>query len=353
MTDRPSLIIVPGMGEHTDASFKAEVVEAINYSFGLYPSWRGKAIEDFVDIVPCEYNSFFSKQRETMADAARPMAERLAALETAGFHPVTGELTKWGSELDKDNFFKTHWLDVLFYRYTMLSEPIRIKVSAITAQEVSSKGAENVHVLGHSLGTSVVHDSLASLYATGGGSGGKNLSTRSSKLGSVHLVANVSRLLQSFVRVSESVVHPCGASGCTFGYFQYRHILDPFTIPSPFDPIANGVWQDPFTLSDNQYQRLRPRLVTDLNTHGIGHYLKNPECHVPFLKSLGIGFKPKKTEIEKAFEEHQSTSLQGKAETLQRKWDELNLASMSSVEAFIKAAQALRDMLASFGQSFR
>src|SRR5688500_7871057 len=96
-----SLLIVPGMGEHTDASFKKEVVAALDYALGLYPDWKSKSIEDLVDVVPCEYDSFFAKHRNQMANAAKPLAERLAQLETAGLHPITGDLTKWDSELNK------------------------------------------------------------------------------------------------------------------------------------------------------------------------------------------------------------------------------------------------------------
>jgi hypothetical protein len=353
MPGKPSLIAVPGMGQHTGDSFKKEIVDALSYALSLYPKWQGQTIDQLVDVVPCEYDSIFNEYRDAMADASKPLADRLATLQAAKLFPIVGEITKWDAELNKDNFFRTHWLDVLFYRYTMLAEPIRIKVARAVADEVKAKGAENVHVLGHSLGTAVVHDSLASLYVDGPvAEGGKNLSTRSSKLGSVHMVANVSRALESFAKVAESVVHPCGRGGCVFAYYQYRHIVDPFTIPSPFEPIANGIWKDPFSLPPTEYQRLRPRLVTELNTHSISSYLENPECHVPLLNSLGCGFSPAAGDVRKAFDAHGKKSLQGKAEMLQQKWDSMKLAGLGGAEAFIRAAQALRDLLARFGQSF-
>ena len=65
-----------------------------------------------------------------------------------------------------------------------------------------------------------------------------------------------------------------------------------------------------------------------------------------------FGFSANKTDFKKAFEAHEEKSLQGKAEVLLQRWEELNLTQFSSVEAFIKAAQALRDMLAGFGKTF-
>ena len=262
------------------------------------------------------------------------------------------EIARWDSELNQDNFFKTHWLDVIFYRYTGLGEVIRIKLARLIAETIGNVGAQNVHVLGHSLGTSVVHDTLASLYAPPNASSmDHNLSPRTTKMASVHLVANVSRLLQSFVDVNRSVVNPC-RDGCAGTYYQYRHVLDPFMIPFPFDPVINDVWCDDIEHDSFMYRELKPKLVTDLNTHGITHYLENPVCHVPLLQVLNIDFAPNKTETKKAFKMHQQKALQGKAELLQQKWDAIDLANKESVEAFIRAAQALRDMLATFGQEF-
>jgi hypothetical protein len=350
MAKKPSLIIVPGMGEHDEKSFKKEIVDALNYALGLYADWEGKDIESFVDIVPFEYNSFFTKYRAKVSTGSQGVGKLLETLTADKLAPIVGEFSKWNEELNKDNFFKTHWLDVLLYRFCMLREPIRLKLADALIKAVKAKGSQKVHILGHSLGTSVVHDTLAKLYADPPDPE-RNLSPVTHRLASVHMVANVSRLLERFVEVAKSVVHPC-KGGCTFAYFQYRHIVDPITIPSPFEPMANDVWVDPAKLSESQYQRLRPRLVTDLNTHAVGHYLQNPECHVPLLETLGFGFSANKTEFKKAFEAHEQKALQGKAEDLQKRWEDLNVTQWSSVEAFIRAAQALRDMLAGFGKNF-
>ncbi|MDZ7803643.1 hypothetical protein [Thiohalophilus sp.] len=353
MPDKPTLILVHGMGEHTGDSFREEVTTSLNYALGLYEKWQGKQIQERVNLVPFGYNTIFNEHREKLADTALPLVQRLDKLQGAG---VTGmmsqEIARWDSELNQDHFFKTHWLDVIFYRYTGLGELIRVKLARLISETIRDVGAQNVHVLGHSLGTSVVHDTLASLYAPPGESSlDHNLSLRTSKLASVHLVANVSRLLQSFVDVNRSVVNPC-RNGCVGTYYQYRHVLDPFMIPSPFEPVINDIWCEEIEHDAFMYQELRPKLITDLNTHAVTHYLKNPVCHVPLLQVLNIDFAPNKTERKKAFKAHQDTALQGKAEFLQQKWDTIDLADKESVEAFIRAAQGMRDMLAAFGKDF-
>lgn len=353
MPDKPSLIIVHGMGEHTEQSFKKEIVDSLNYALGLYDKWQGKKIDELVDIIPFEYNSYFDKHRKLLADASQPLASRLEQLQLAGIKVVVGEIAKWESELNKDNFFKTHWLDVLFYRYTDLAEPIRLKLAETIVKAIRNRGAQNVHVLGHSLGTSVVHDTLASLYSPSVPVDlGRNLSPSSEKLPSVHLVANVSHLLESFVGTGASVVNPC-KKGCVRTYYQYRHVLDPFMLPSPFEPVENGIWCEEIELSKMRYQELRPRLLTDLNTHAITHYLENPVSHVPLMQVLNFGFAPSETQISKAFKLHkEAKSIQGRAEDIKNKWEAINLKNLNSVEAFIKSGQALRDMLAEYGKTF-
>lgn len=353
MPVKPTLILVHGMGEHTGDSFREEITTSLDYALGLYDKWQGKSIQDLVNLLPFGYNDIFNQHREMIADTATPLVQRLDRLQAAG---VTGmmsqEIARWDSELNQDHFFKTHWLDVIFYRFTGLGELIRAKLAKLIAGTIDDVGAQNVHLLGHSLGTSVVHDTLASLYAPPGESSlDHNLSPRTSKLATVHLVANVSRLLQSFADVNRSVVNPC-KKGCVGTYYQYRHVLDPFMIPQPFDPVINDTWCEAIEHDEFMYQELRPKLVTDLNTHAVTHYLKNPLCHVPLLQVLNIDFAPTKTDRKKAFRAHQETALQGKAELLQHKWDAIDLANRESVEAFIRAAQGLRDMLAAFGRDF-
>lgn len=351
---KPSLIIVHGMGDHTRDSFKAEIVESLNYALSLYKDWKKKKIEDLVEIEPFEYNSTFEQHRDRMAQSSVPLQERLAALTAANLHPIPNGFAAWDGELNQDDFFRTHWLDVLFYRFTYLAEMVRLDLARLITETIDEKGAENVHILAHSLGTSVLHDTLASLYkAEPAYPKPRTLDPDAEKLRSVHMVANVSSLLQSFAKAGQSVVNPCD-NGCTFTYFQYRHVLDPITWPSPFDPVANDYWQDPFSLGETVYQRLRPSLITDFNTHAITHYLQNPQCHAPMMKALGFKFWPSDEEIKDAFTAHGKKALEGQAQALQDRWKELKpkLSGLDDVAGFIRAAQALREMLAGFGKGF-
>jgi hypothetical protein len=95
MATKPSLIIVHGMGKHTEASFKKEIVDSLNYSLKLYDKWKNKKIENLVDIVPFEYDSIFNKHRKSMSDVSKPLSDRFANLMSSGITAVVGEITKW------------------------------------------------------------------------------------------------------------------------------------------------------------------------------------------------------------------------------------------------------------------
>lgn len=348
MPTKQTLIIVHGMGDPKD--FKQDVIGSLNSGLDLYPAHKGKKIEQLVDIVYYEYDTVWNKYRKTMADARKKFAGRLDALEAAGWHPIRGDFLTWEKDIDGDSFFKTHLLDALFYRYSFLAEPVRIGLAKEIVKAVEAKGAENVHILGHSLGTSVVHDCLESLYKKyETHKREKNLDPALHQLGSVHLVANVSCVLQTFKAVDQSLVRPC--NGCTHAYYQYRHALDPFTWPSPFDPIPNGLWTAACIGDEAQYRALRTTAVMELNPHAIAHYLKDPLCHGPLLQMLGLPLTH--ADIMKAAVAYEANALQGKAEALRDRWRELELDRLEGLPALIKAARALRDFLANFGQTFK
>ena len=136
---------------------------------------------------------------------------------------VVDRINQLEATLSKDSFFTTHWLDVILYYLTLLCEPVRLKVAEVVAARIAEVGGANVHVLAHSLGTAVVHDALAKTYGPDNltASTGKvlNLSPIEHRLGGVHMVANVSRALQTFVKVGSSIVRP-GELGCTSVYME-------------------------------------------------------------------------------------------------------------------------------------
>ena len=355
------LIVVHGMGNHTEASVMTEVTSSIDSALSLYPdSGSNHSATSSIDIVPVAYNDIFDDYRQKVASEAGDLASRLekiggSATPLAG---TTNSLNRINMQVGDDDVFLTHWLDVILYRYTLLSKPIQLRVAQVVADQVSARGSSNVHIMGHSLGTAVVHDSLSRLYSlpitTSDGDSVPPLKIQQHKLGGVHMVANVSRLLQHRfkVGVSTSLVKP-GEAGCTSAYYEYRHKLDPFTKFRPFDPTDNEVWINHDAYED-VYRLIHDGLtaVTEANVHALGHYIRNPAVHLPLLKAL-FGFRVRtKAERDNGRKVYLADTVSGKAEALQETIGKINPADEDSIKALLEAGQSFKDMVRSFGEIF-
>jgi hypothetical protein len=176
----------------------------------------------------------------------------------------------------------------------------------------------------------------------------EKLSTASDKLSSVHMVANVSRLLQSFRKAGASEVRP--ALGCCTNFVQYRHKLDPIPQIKPFTPTNNGGWV-PHKVWENNYQLVEPSAVTSANVHALGHYLLDPEVHLPLLSTV-MDFHPTSpAELKAAQDAFNGTTMAGMAKALQQTVEDLDLSGQS-VNNLLVAAKALKDLVNGFGESF-
>jgi len=347
---KPKLVLVHGMGQHTANSFKNDFNEACKMAFNLYPSFSGKSAKDYVDLVSVEYNDIFDEYREKMAERSKPVLERLRAIPnmSGDLTSIASEITKIEANIDDDDFFKTHWLDVIFYRFTPLGEYVRIRVGKEIARTIGSLngGAYRVHVLGHSLGCAVLHDSLAKLYDDNYTLGDEeNLSTRMHKLGSLHMVANTSRVLESFVPVNKSVVKP-GPGGCTAKYYEYRHSLDPITWPKPFNPTDNGGWISNDSWFFKRYQLIRPTSITSEhgNTHSIGHYIFDPKVHLKIFKKI-FGLAPTKKQISEGHENFIDQTLARVANDLEESLGRLRTIDIESIKGLLESANALKTFI--------
>jgi len=355
---KPKLLIVHGMGQHTEASFKGEFVNGCEWAFNLYSNYAGKSPEEYVEIIPVAYNDIFDDFRETLADRSAPAATRLQAIPDMSGALLTKAITAladFESEIDDDEFFKTHWLDVFLYRFTLLGELVRIRVGRKIADAIGTVygGPQNVHIMAHSLGTAVVHDTLSQLYNpdyTLGDIG--HLSDVMHKFGSLHLVANTSRVLESIVKPSQSVVKP-GTNGCTHYYREYRHKLDPVTWPKPFDPKNNGNWISRYRWESRKYALVKPDSVTNEhgNTHNIRHYLADPLVHREIFERI---FDLQLTDEQKTEgqQNYADATLSDVAEDLKDALAELEDLDLDSINGVAMAALKLKTFVEQLGGQY-
>jgi len=89
-------------------------------------------------------------------------------------------------------FIATHVLDVL--QWYLLSQIQHQILAHVAAQILAIKDFENTHIIAHSLGTAVIQRTLQAI-----GSGG--FGHVPGRIGSLHMVANVSRVLEAILFV--------------------------------------------------------------------------------------------------------------------------------------------------------
>lgn len=352
---KKKLVVIHGMGQHDDASVKKEVSDAFSTAFKFYSSLKNATVASKVDVIPVSYNSFFDEYRDKLKQRSGPLGERLAAIDMSVPFPVevVQRINGLEASLGRDEFFTTHWLDVILYFLTLLSEPIRLKVAEAIGKAVAEVGGANVHVMGHSLGTAVLHDTLAKAYGPSNLVSGSrkvlNLSPVEHCLGGVHMVANVSRALQTFVKVGDSIVRP-GPLGCTTVFVEYRHKLDPIPMIRPFNPTDNDGWV-PHDIFRSVYRLIEPSSVTAANVHALGHYLVIPEVHLPLFRLL-FDFDPRDPEAKAAEAAYVKTTVLGKAQALQAAFGDGQISNPDSLRAVLQSAMALKDMVLGFGEEF-
>lgn len=289
------VFLLHGMGHHPQ-SWHEPYVAAIKQAYGLYPFIAERPIEDRVDFVPIQYDHIFSELVTTWASNAKLLAA--ASAETG---VPASKLTNWlaGAGELKDNFAWTHAADVLLYRCFSL---VRNRVCVHVARQITTRVAEQIagagsctwSAIGHSLGTSVLHDTLARLWQPNGNlPGGLAFAPENAQAQMLMMVANVSRVLEVKTAaepydVFETAVAPgfAGQSrrGCRY-YLNLRHRLDPFTVPRMFNP---QLWPDEAALvaKPPRYLCVELEHLHQPDVHDFSHYLRHPSAHIPMLRRL-------------------------------------------------------------------
>lgn len=350
---KPTLLIIHGMGNHTEQSFKEKFDSTMVDVFKLYPSLSTKTFADFVDVKAIPYNSFFEDYRKNYdgSDNKEKFAQLMQKLPSVTATKIFKKILNLQSDIAGDDFFSSHWLDVLFYRFSTIGTPVQIAVAKAVNQAIQDEGgaARRVHVLGHSLGSAVLHDSLAKLYGESSNDFSDPLSPVTHKLGSLHFVANTSKLLQSFIDVKKSVVKP-DHDGCTRRYREYRHSLDPIARVKPFDPTGNGGWIGHYPWEQGYYKLHKLTSVTNQhgNMHSIEHYLFNPKMHLQIFEDVA-GIDLPETEISQGKNEFLQLTLQKVAEKAETAFSNISISDKATVAEFVKAYQTLKNFVEDLG----
>lgn len=288
--DKHILFFVHGIGDGAKGwsdTLRADF-EKLFDSYPLPPG--GRPFAELFHTEEIFYNDFFDDWRKRVAKEA---GAALQLLGDGGLAPdVVTRLLNAGVAVGGGGFLRTHALDVLQYRFLRLvSEAVRSTVDKqimLKLEETDFGTPVRWSIIGHSLGTAVVHETLHEMFKPGAGAEGSDLFQPHA----VVMLANVSQLLHN-PAVTEgadaysSFVHPNrepDRGACRY-YLSSTNGFDPVALAGDFNPPQNWITED--AQRQRRFRRLDFKSIPpNGDVHGFAEYLKHPAVHVPLFRIL-------------------------------------------------------------------
>lgn len=261
-----------------------------------------KADTEGIRIVPLSYCDLIVRQIADWSefgsgDVAGAVRQRFATVA-----PLLGAL-QGISEPDAP-FFWSGPVDLLFYRF-FFDQDIRTHVRTQIADALTPSGAGDTmpscSFICHSMGTSVLHDTLHEMLVdpdTFGGFANMDIQCYAS-------IANVSTVMRSLIDPHASAVRPIGAlpgnhvQASVRRFINVRHSVDPVVLLGLFRP---------FWPTDKRfYRQVTIEQLKWTDVHGLVKYLEHPRVHIPILRVVCGAEIDRRTE-EGAIEEYEDSA---------------------------------------------
>ena len=344
---RSKLIVLHGMGFHSAEATKQTVIDAANRVLRRYTRFKEVRFEDYVHVIGIGYDDIFEDERKRLVENNTKVSD---FLKTGKIAPdFVKKLVELEARIGEDKFFTTHALDVIFYQ-TLLGEQVRLRVVREIADVWKEWRHQDMHIMAHSLGTAVLHDTLHKAYTSG--IGGIKFSPVTHKFDSLWMLANVSNLTFSITPLKikfnpyKSVVRPSYTDdGCTEEFYNYWHVLDPFTLFHKFAPANDGSWV-PEVIYDSLYKSKPDGLKyigSTLNPHDLSEYISNPYVSYRFMSRMlpRDVFDPTEAEIKQADAKYKN--LEGDAKKIAEYVKKIK--SIDDIAQLVEAIKGFEDYL--------
>jgi hypothetical protein len=345
LMNKPMVLVIHGMGTHNPGETKKIIADGLNNAaenFGL----SNFDIYDKVEFYQFNYSDFLDKIRLKDAEQASKLIDHINLLKGHGLgERAASELIEFFAGFGEDKMFYTHWMDVLYYGLMFWGEKIRVdlakKINDLMIEKV--RAGRELHIIAHSLGTSVLHDTLSKIFRkdTDLYSEVPQLDTDRFKIDSLWTVANVSRLLNLLNDIEDpnhSIV-TSDIGGCTDLLFNMRNEFDPFCwIKTYKRPIARL-----------KGKHIKVDTIRKTNTHDLGEYVEHPDFSARFLTSA-LKIRISKQTYYKGMAEYKKTCLIENTSEFLAKVKEIKPSgdpkqSISAIKKVIKAAHELNKLI--------
>ena len=333
------VLLIHGMGTHPldnmTREFKAGLTEAAK-GFGMDAFDPDESME----IVEYNYSETLDNIRKKLAEDAQGILDQFPD-GTPGSE-IVHKLLEFQANFSEDEFLYTHWLDVALYSL-FYGEAIRVELARKLNNIFKEAANRRVHIIAHSLGTAVLHDTLDKFYKVlGPGEGGGDypyLRAGGDNLKTVWTFANVSKLVSVLNNVADqgdSMVRS-GPTGCTDSLYNIYHTLDPFCWYEPYK-------EDTVTIESGRH--FETKIVRKKNTHSFQEYVADPEVAKYLLAELAHAVEPRKPDNFAAYvEKHKENAPNGIYEKLESKVDEIKAGrdQLSNIKELFELLKTFAD----------
>jgi hypothetical protein len=285
MAQKPVVLIIHGMGTHTDASVKEEFNIGLKQCMEFFGNSDFDANDAFT-LKTFNYSEYWDEKRKKFAEHLNGDIKDSLSLKPS----LIQKILSVTAEFDGDDFLYTHVLDVLFYLTGALRGHQLIKLHKAIGDEIEASvndlNGQRFIVVAHSLGTAFIHDCLTQLYT-------HRLDPINFGLDQLWSVATVSRLTHMVTRMADpmsSIVtdHSVTTPGVCKEFYPVYNDFDPFC------------WFKRYTRSPNEGMLINTKHVRDLhkiypgtdtlrvNPHDLREYFSDPEVGGRFLSTNGV-----------------------------------------------------------------
>jgi hypothetical protein len=364
---KPIVLLVHGMGTHransdtiTDSNKETPNITE-EFVAGLADAAKRFNIKDYdisknVSIHEFNYSHRLEEIRQDITDSLKDLSEenatkKIKTLLKSGAKGLglAKDIIDFHGKLGEDSFLTTHWLDVLIYGSTFWGEEIRVRLVEKINELFRDTFPRDIHIIGHSLGTSVVHDTLFKLYNNKFKEKDKgkhrDIQLNAMRVKSLWSFANVSQLITSILggigNPNDDVVQS-GIDGCCGYMYNVHNKFDPFTWVKPYKPKTQGAF------IDIEVEDLRIA-----NTHDLKEYVASPEVARMIMLEIDplIG-KINQKALESARKKYEKTTLNGKVDNLKTKLNAFKKSkNVKSLLATFTAWKELKIKLKELGEN--
>ncbi len=347
------LFFLHGMGNHSSKWLEEEgVKEKFKRLYEQYDEL--KRLGGFDERIKCHsihYNNVFDdqiKRWDEMVTTLRKGLEGTSGISSSNIEALLKFTEKPQEGIDEKEFFYTHILDVLLYKFTLLGDSAVAQCTRQILNKVKEgykAGDTQFSIIGHSLGTSVVYRLLKDLYSR---DEYKELDlTNALRFNLVCQISNTSYALSDDRDNHYKYVVPsklASGGGVCKRLLNVSHKLDLFAELIPFDPPEG--WPN---ISESKYfVPIRVSHIQEKNIHDISHYLANPKVHVPLFNAL-FGYQIKVDRYKKAYSEYELSTATGSFKELKEKLEHLKLTDRQSwetlfatIKMFVESTEGLK-----------